>query len=70
MTNLTSRKLAAVIAAILGIVGLLVGLALLNAALLADNKELLIFAIGAIAGLGGYVVNQQAKLDANGGPDA
>ena len=61
--NFLSRKLLAAWAAMLTIAGLLVGLAVIDTALLETNKELLILAIGAIAGLGGFAINKQAQVD-------
>ncbi len=58
-----SRKLFAAAVAMGAITGLLVGLAIIDTALLETNKDLLIIAIAAIAGLGGFAVNKQAQVD-------
>jgi len=59
-----SRKLLAAWAAMFTIMGLLVGLAVIDSSLLETNKELLIISIGAITGLGGFAINKQAQIDA------
>ena len=63
MGKIFSRKLLSTVAAIIGVVGLIVTLALIQTSLLVDNKELIIAAIIAIAGLGGYNTKLQADLD-------
>lgn len=55
---MTSRKLAGAIAAILGIVGIVVIAAYQGAEL-----SLTLTAVGAVAGLGGYQVMRQARID-------
>ena len=65
MSKIFSRKLLSTVAAIIGVVGLIVTLALIQGSLLVDNKELVIVAIAAIAGLGGYNTKLQADLDQN-----
>jgi len=57
-----SRKLLTIIAAIAGILGVVA----LGAFRVVD-PQIGALAIVAIAGLGGYNVREQAKLDANGG---
>lgn len=59
-----SKKLVAALSAMLTIAALIIGLALINAQILIDNKELLALCIVSITGLGGYAVNRQAALDA------
>lgn len=56
-----SRKLAATVTAIAAITGLVLGLAVLTPA--AITSELAGAAIAAIAGLGGYQVARQARID-------
>ena len=63
---MASRKLAGAVAAMVTAAGLLLGLALINQQILVDNKELLFVALGGIFALGGYQIQKQATLDANG----
>ncbi len=60
----TSKKLLAAWGAMITIAGVILSLALINSALLAQNKELLIIIVAAVAGLGGFAVQKQAELDA------
>ena len=63
---MASRKLAGAIASMVTAAALLLGLALINQQILVDNKELLFVALGGIFALGGYQIQKQATLDANG----
>lgn len=66
---MASRKLAGAIAAMCCIVGLLIGLAIIDPQILIDSKELVFLAVGAIAALGGWQIQKQAQVDAaNGTP--
>lgn len=63
--RLSSRKLAAVFAAISGIIGLVLGLAVIRSELFFDeiSAGVIALAIIAISGLGGYIVKRQAGID-------
>lgn len=63
--RLSSRKLAAVAMAISGIVGLVLGLAVIQPELLLDeiSAGVIALAVIAISGLGGYIVKRQAGID-------
>ena len=63
MDKLSSRKLAGVIAAILAIVGLVLGLAVIQPTVFTEATEVVLVSIGAIAGLGGFQVYRQAVID-------
>lgn len=59
MQHLTSRKLAGAIAAMLSVVGLVIGSAVVGNV----PAEVLLTAIVAVTGLGGYQVGRQARID-------
>lgn len=63
--KISSRKLAAVFTAIVGIVGLVLGLAVIQPDILTDTTSVGIvgLAVVAISGLGGFVVHRQARID-------
>lgn len=61
MEHLTSRKLVGAIAAMLSVVGLVIGSAVVGNV----STEVLLTAIGAVTGLGGYQVQRQARIDEN-----
>ena len=63
---MTSRKLAGAIVGMLSIVGLLIGLALIDIQILKQSEQLIMLAIAGITGLAGWQVTKQAQLDANG----
>jgi hypothetical protein len=63
MERLSSRKLAGVIAAIMGVVGLLLGLAVIHPLALTEATEVVLTAIIAVAGLGGFQVYRQSIID-------
>ena len=65
MKSVFSRKLLAAWGAMASIVGVIIALALIQSSLLMENKELLLAAIVALAGLGGFAVQKQAELDAS-----
>lgn len=69
MQRLSSRKLAGVIAAIMGVVGLVLGLAVIHPAALTEAKDVVLAAIVAVAGLGGFQVWRQSISDAFIEPD-
>lgn len=60
---MASRKLAGAIAAMWTAAALLIGLALIDPAILVDNKELLFVTLGGIFGLGGWQIAKQAQVD-------
>ena len=60
---MTSRKLAGLIAAIIGIVGLLLGLAVIQPSIITEAQDVVMLAVAAIAGLGGFLVLKQALID-------
>ncbi|KKN83867.1 hypothetical protein LCGC14_0295200 [marine sediment metagenome] len=61
LQRLSSRKLAAVLGAIGGIVGLLLGLAVLYP--LPLTEYIILTAVIAMAGLGGFNVYRQSRID-------
>ena len=61
--KLVSRKLVVVMLAIAGNVGIVLGLAIIDRDLLIDAKEVILLAVAAITGLGGYQVTKQAEID-------
>lgn len=63
MNGLMSRKLAAAVAAMAGVVGLVLGLAVIEPGLLTDAKEVVGVAVIGIIGLGGYHMTKQAEVD-------
>ena len=65
MERLSSRKLAAVFLAISGIVGILLGLAVIEPTALVEpvSVGLIGLAIIAISGLGGFLVRTQGLID-------
>ncbi len=60
MNKLTSRKLAASVAAMLSIVGIVLGAAVIGGV----DKDIVLSAVVAIAGLGGFLVMKQSTIDA------
>jgi hypothetical protein len=56
---LTSRKLAGAIAGMLSIVGVVIGSAVVGAVPL----EVQLTSVGLLAGLGGYQISRQARID-------
>ena len=63
MTHLSSRKLVAVLGANVGVVGLVLGLAVIHPLALTEATEVVLTAIVAIAGLGGFEVWRQSIID-------
>ncbi len=63
MQALSSRKLVAVLGAIMGVVGLVLGLAVIHPLALTEATEVVLTAIIAIAGLGGFQVYRQSIID-------
>ena len=63
MERLSSRKLAGLIVAICGIVGLVLGLAIISPQTITESSEVVLTALIAISGLGGFQVYRQAKVD-------
>jgi hypothetical protein len=61
--TLSSRKLAGVIAAIMGVVGLVLGLAVIHPLALTEATEVVLTAIVAVAGLGGFQIYRQGRID-------
>ena len=61
-----SRKLVGSIAAMAGCVALVLGLAAIEPTLFTEAPVLVGTAIAGILGLGGWQVQQQAKIDMNG----
>ncbi len=59
MEHLTSRKLAGAVAAILAVVGITIGSAVVGGVPL----EVQLTAIAAVTGLGGYNITRQAQID-------
>lgn len=63
LQRISSRKLAGSIAAILGVVGLVLGLAVIHPEALTEATEVVLTAIVAVAGLGGFQVFRQSVID-------
>lgn len=60
---MTSRKLAGCVAAIMGVLGIVLGLATIHPQALTEATEVVLTAIIAVAGLGGYQVLRQGRID-------
>lgn len=63
MKTLSSRKLVGVIASILGVVGLILGLAVIQPDVFTEAVNVVLLAIVGIVGLGGFQVHRQAAID-------
>ncbi len=63
MGRLSSRKLAAVLGAMVGVVSLVLGLAIIHPLALTEAQNVVLTAIVAIAGLGGFEVWRQSLID-------
>lgn len=63
MESLSSRKLVGIIAAILGVLGLVLGLAVIHPAVFTEATNVVLVAIGGIVGLGGFQVWRQSLND-------
>ncbi len=63
MTPLSSRKLVGLIAAIVGVVGLILGLAVIQPEVFTDATNVVLLATAGIVGLGGYQVHRQGIID-------
>jgi hypothetical protein len=63
MQTLSSRKLVGIIAVIIGVVGLVLGLAVIHPAALTEAKDVVLLAIAGVVGLGGYQVWRQSIND-------
>lgn len=63
MDKLSSRKLAGIVVAILAIVSLVLGLAVIQPSVFTEAAEVVLVSIGAIAGLGGFQVWRQSVID-------
>ncbi len=63
MNTLSSRKLVGIIAAIVGVVGLILGLAIIQPDVFTDATNVVLLAIAGIVGLGGFQVHRQATID-------
>ena len=63
MQAFSSRKLAAVLGAMVGVVGLVLGLAVIHPLALTEATEVVLTAIVAISGLGGFQVWRQSIID-------
>ena len=66
MQFLSSRKLAGVIAAILGNLGVVLGLAVIYPEALTTATEVVMLTLAGITGLGGFQVWRQAVIDEMG----
>ena len=69
MKTLSSRKLVGLIAAIVGVVGLVLGLAILQPDVFTEATNVVLLAIAGIVGLGGFQLHRQAIIDEQNGPD-
>ena len=63
MNGIFSRKLLGAWGAMAASVGLLITLAVIQPTLLTEAKEVVIVALAGIFGVGGFQVQQQAKVD-------
>lgn len=63
MKHLSSCKLAAALGAIIGVVGLILGLAVIHPQALTEATEVVLVAIVAVAGLGGFEIYRQSLID-------
>ena len=61
--QISSRKLAGVIAAILGVVTIVIGLAFIHPAALTNAERVVGLAIVGVVGLGGFQIYRQGTID-------